>query len=59
MRYQPKALLDTDPLNKVEPVIEATTRELWYEIEGDNGGTMCITWILSTLNIFTATGTRV
>ena len=36
MRYQPKSLWILDP-NKVEPMIEATTRELWYEIEGDNG----------------------
>ncbi len=36
LNYQIKALWILDP-NKVEPVIEATTRELWYEIEGDNG----------------------
>lgn len=36
MTYQPKALWILDP-GKVEPVIEETTKELWYEIKGDNG----------------------
>lgn len=36
MMYQPRALWVLDP-NKVEPVIEADTKELWYEIQGDNG----------------------
>ena len=34
--YQPVALWILDP-NKVTPVIEADTKELWYEVEGDDG----------------------
>lgn len=34
--YQPVALWILDP-NKVTPVIEAKTKELWYEVEGDDG----------------------
>ncbi|PRX39514.1 HK97 family phage portal protein [Planifilum fimeticola] len=34
--YQVAALLPLDP-SRVEPVIEEKTRELWYEIEGDEG----------------------
>lgn len=36
MRYQVKALWILDP-SKVKEVIEATTKELWYEIQGDKG----------------------
>ena len=36
MRYQVKALWILDP-SKVKEVIEATTQELWYEIQGDKG----------------------
>lgn len=34
--FQVTALLPLDP-SRVEPVIEEKTRELWYEIDGDNG----------------------
>jgi len=34
--YQVAALLPLDP-SRVEPVIEEETRELWYEINGDDG----------------------
>ena len=34
--FQVSALLVLDP-SRVEPVIEEKTRELWYEIDGDNG----------------------
>lgn len=36
MRYQVKALWILEP-SKVKEVIEATTKELWYEIQGDKG----------------------
>jgi len=35
-RYQVRALWILDP-SRVTEVIEATTKELWYEIQGDNG----------------------
>lgn len=35
-RYQVKALWILDP-GRVTEVIETTTKELWYEIQGDNG----------------------
>jgi HK97 family phage portal protein len=34
--FQIEALLVLDP-SRVEPVVEETTRELWYEIDGDKG----------------------
>ena len=34
--YQPRALWILDP-GKVKEVIEATTRELWYEVQGEKG----------------------
>lgn len=36
MRYEVVGLEVLDP-SRVQPVIEETTRELWYEILGDNG----------------------
>ncbi len=35
-RYQPCALWVLDP-NRVKPVLEKTTRELWYEVDADDG----------------------
>jgi HK97 family phage portal protein len=35
-KYQPCALWILDP-NRVRPVLEKTTKELWYEVDGDNG----------------------
>lgn len=35
-KYQPCALWILDP-NRVSPVLEKTTKELWYEVDGDNG----------------------
>ena len=35
-KYQPCALWILDP-NRVRPVLEKTTKELWYEVDGDDG----------------------
>jgi HK97 family phage portal protein len=35
-KYQPRALWILDP-NRVKPVLEKTTKELWYEVDADDG----------------------